>query len=217
MTAHEDPPEKETSAFWEDRYASTERVWSGRVNGALARVASSLQPGTALDLACGEGGDVLWLAEQGWNATGIDFSPTAVDRATAEAFARGLAQRAVFLVGDLDHLDRTITPPRQFDLVTMSFLQTKPGPLRDQRHREAARLVAPNGHLLITSHADKPPWATHGHSVYPTPEADVAGLALDDDWTVVTAEVQGREAIAPDGSSARVDDVVVLVRRDPTA
>ncbi|KGM12493.1 methyltransferase type 12, partial [Cellulomonas bogoriensis 69B4 = DSM 16987] len=70
------------AAFWEDRYAGSGRVWSGEPNATLVDVVAGLTPGRALDLGCGEGGDAIWLARHGWDATGIDISPTAVARAT---------------------------------------------------------------------------------------------------------------------------------------
>ena len=42
--------------FWEQRYSSNERVWSGRPNQALVDVAQTLTAGRSLDLGCGEGG-----------------------------------------------------------------------------------------------------------------------------------------------------------------
>lgn len=77
---HENPLE-----FWNGLYLSKEQVWSGKVNQTLAAVVSELPPGRSLDLGCGEGGDVLWLAEQGWQATGFEISDIAVERARAEA------------------------------------------------------------------------------------------------------------------------------------
>ena len=50
---------------WEERYASVERLWSGRPNDWLPELATDWEPGTALEIGCGEGADVLWLAE-GW-------------------------------------------------------------------------------------------------------------------------------------------------------
>src|SRR5215208_437768 len=71
----------EAERFWEDHYRRRERVWSGRPNPVLVDVVGSLRPGTALDLGCGEGGDAIWLARQGWRVTAVDVSATALDRA----------------------------------------------------------------------------------------------------------------------------------------
>ncbi|MEX0914200.1 MAG: methyltransferase domain-containing protein, partial [Demequina sp.] len=88
-----------TEDFWEQRYAATERPWSGRVNATMATTVEGLTPGRALDLGCGEGGDVLWLAAQGWEAHGIDISPTAVERGREQAQATGAS--ATFEARDL--------------------------------------------------------------------------------------------------------------------
>src|SRR5699024_5462424 len=100
--AHAEPdPDLSPTEYWEQRYSGSERVWSGKVNATMASVVAELSPGTAIDLGCGEGGDVLWLAEQGWTAVGLDISTVAVGRAREEAAARGLGG-ASFEAVDLD-------------------------------------------------------------------------------------------------------------------
>src|SRR5215213_3718951 len=85
-----DEPPVMDEAFWEARYRSQPRVWSGRPNPHLVTDTADLAPGTALDVGAGEGGDAVWLAEQGWNVTASDISQRALERITAEAQRRGL-------------------------------------------------------------------------------------------------------------------------------
>ncbi len=216
--------------FWEQRYAGTGPVWSGRVNRTLADAVESLTPGRSLDLGCGEGGDVLWLAERGWEATGIDLSPTAVARARAAAADRGMPDGRIRLVAaDLadwaDHpagIDGSDAP---FDLVTASFLQSPVELPRERILRAAAGRVAPGGRLVLVSHAAPPPWApAHaepgGHRAGPahflSPEDELDALALDpEEWLTLEAAVREREAVGPDGEAALLQDTVVIVRRDP--
>jgi SAM-dependent methyltransferase len=44
----------------------------------------ALAPGRALDLGCGTGTNVRYLAEHGWDATGVDAEPRAIERASAK-------------------------------------------------------------------------------------------------------------------------------------
>jgi len=205
-------PEAAPAEYWERRYADAEQVWSGRVNRVLADVAAGLEPGSALDLGCGEGADVLWLAEQGWSATGIDISSTAIRRADEAARAAN-QPRARFLAGDLAELDAG----ERYDLVTASFLHSPVELPRAEILRRAAERVAPGGHLLITSHADYPPWADarHGHTHrFLRPAEEIEALDLDaESWEIVLAEIRARETVGPDGRPAALDDAVVLLRR----
>jgi len=220
---HDESAGVSPAEFWERRYAESGPVWSGRVNAALAEAVErlGLAAGRALDLGCGEGGDVLWLAERGWRATGIDLSRTAVERARAAAADRGLPDgRAVFISADLAEwvdrpaeVDGSLTP---FDLVTASFLQSPVDLPRERVLRAAVARVVPGGHAIIVSHGSRPPWSDgdeHG-AEFPSPEEELAMLALDESgWEVVEAEARPREVNAPNGEPAEMLDNIVIVRR----
>jgi SAM-dependent methyltransferase len=197
---------------WEARYAGAGPVWSGRPNATLVDVASSLPAGRALDLGCGEGGDAIWLAQQGWQVTAIDISPTAIARATQAARRAGIGQDQIrWLVQNLD----TWRGEETYDLVTASFLHSMVELPRVEILRRAATLVAPGGHLLVISHAGFPPWAAHHHEpAFPTPDEEIASLDLPAGrWTALIAQTRSREATGPEGQRAILDDSVVLLRR----
>lgn len=211
MTQNQTPQEA-----WEARYQEADRIWSGRVNQVLKDTATSLSPGTALDLGCGEGGDAVWLASQGWKVTGVDLSPTAVSRASSAAAERGVD--ASFIAADLT----SWTTEDRFSLVSASFLLSHHSDFpRDRILRRATDFVAPDGHILVVAHAEAPPWAKfHGdHSDhaprFPTPEEDLAALALDPAaWEVLACELRSRSAISPDGmTTTQLTDTVVLAKR----
>ena len=206
---------------WDQRYRESERLWSGKVNDAVAAFAQRLTPGTALDIGCGEGADVIWLAQHGWRATGIDISQVAIQRATEAARAQGVPEgQAEFIAADLTDWQA----PQQFDLVVAAFLHSHGEIDRGAALQTAQNVVAPNGHLLVVSHATFPPWAQarhdenaehemHGHDMT-TPESELQLLQLDaDEWSVEAAEIQSRQATGPDGQHAVLDDTVVLAKR----
>ena len=144
--------------FWEGHYRGHERVWSGRANPVLMDVAGSLPAGTALDLGCGEGGDAIWLAQQGWRVIAVDVSATALSRASADAATAGVADRIDFQKHDLA---RTF-PTGAFELVSAQYLHSPVEFPRDRVLRAAAHAVAPGGLLLIVDHGSSRPWPTLG-------------------------------------------------------
>ena len=47
-------------------------------------------PASALDVGCGTGDNSIYLAQHGWQVTGVDFVPKAVEKARAKAAAAGV-------------------------------------------------------------------------------------------------------------------------------
>jgi SAM-dependent methyltransferase len=102
---------------------------------------------TALDAGCGEGQDLAFLAEQGYCATGVEFTETGVAKAVRLLQSRGVTAEVV-------HQDlRTYEPPHRFELVlsvnTVPFLGAD-GPACLKRLVGA---VAPGGVFAISAFA----------------------------------------------------------------
>lgn len=220
--------ETESAAdYWEARYGEREQIWSGRPNDALVDTMSGRPPGRALDLGCGEGGDTVWLASQGWEVTAVDISTTAVDRARARAAASGISTRQVtWVVEDLG----AWRPAGEYELASACFLHSTVEFPRTDILRRAAGAVARGGHLLVVGHAEPPPWfaaheereeadgSQHGHHHsdhdFLGPAEELAALELDEAaWEVAVSEVRRRESTGPDGEPAVLLDTVVLARR----
>lgn len=198
---------------WEARYAAVDRLWSGDPNDWLPEFALGWEPGRALDLGCGEGADAVWLAEHGWDVTGLDLSATAIARMRARARDRGLAGRVHGLV--LDAI-RERLPAGPFDLVAAFYVHGGPMPgsleLVELLTRGAV-LAAPGGRVMTAVHCVNPPWHRHHARTY-TPAELLASLAgATKGWQVEVAQERWREVPGPDGEAGRRSDAVVCLRR----
>jgi SAM-dependent methyltransferase len=170
-------------ASWEERYRGAPALWSGRPNPSLVAETADLTPGRALDVGCGEGADVLWLADRGWQVTGLDWSEVALTRAAEHATAAGLSGQVEWVRGDVDDW----TPPAgTYDLVTAHFLH----PTADQRGPLLARLaaaVAPGGTLLWVGHPYNEERAAAWGGDRFLPAAEVATGLAPEVWQVLVA------------------------------
>lgn len=101
---------------YRQRFVSIDRVFGSIRN--IERLAESVvvgrvPPGSAVTLGCGIGRESIALARLGFDVTGVDFSPTAIDRATRAADQAGVSAR--FVVDDLTNLTQI---RGTFDLIT---------------------------------------------------------------------------------------------------
>lgn len=166
--------------YWDERYGSADRVWSGRANPQLVDRVTGLAPGRALEVGCGEGADAIWLAEQGWDVTALDVSQVALDKAAVHAAERGVAVswRRVDLGGWAGE-------PGTYDLVSAQFMYLQQ-PALTALYRALGRSVAPGGTLLLVGH--HPVDERHGSHDFPdvrwTGEEAASWLDVDD-WASI--------------------------------
>ncbi len=196
---------------WEERY-SGDRVWSGRVNPQLAAEAASLTPGRALDIGCGEGGDAVWLAQQGWTVTAVDFAEAALAKTAEHAGEAGVGERVETRQVDV----RTWEPgDERWDLVSSQFMHLPDGGMVEVTRRLGSA-VAPGGTLLVVGHHpdDHATGVRHGHrSFLFTPESLLPALG-EGQWDVQVCEARDRTQAHPQtGEEMQVRDSVLRARR----
>ncbi len=201
---------------WDERYAAAPLVWSAGPNAFVEAELAGLPAGRALDLACGEGRNALWLAGRGWQVTAVDFSAVAVDKGRRLAERQHLDGRVDWVVGDV----LTVPLPAS-DLALLAYLQ-----LAAQERRTAVRrawdALTPGGTLLVVAHDSSN--LTEGTGGPQDPAVlytaddvldDLAGRELD----VVRAERVARP-VPPDdehgGDPARTAWDALLRARKPT-
>ncbi|MDQ6615003.1 MAG: NAD(P)/FAD-dependent oxidoreductase [Actinomycetota bacterium] len=201
-------------ADWDHRYLG-DQMWSGNPNGTLVNEIAGRYAGRALDVGAGEGGDALWLAEQGWSVTATDISTQALERVATEAQRRGLQI-------ELRHADANALgafESEAFDLVSAQYASIPRTP--DGRGvRNVLDAVAPGGTLLVVSHDLEPlraPIDTQEQSRPFDPDAYVrvedfaTVLADSSEWEIEVQEKRPRPAGAAT-ASYHVDDIVLRAR-----
>jgi thioredoxin reductase/SAM-dependent methyltransferase len=202
-------------ADWDHRYGG-DQMWSGNPNGTFVSEASGLTPGRALDVGAGEGGDALWLAEQGWRVTASDISQRALARVAAEAERRGA--RVECQHADANALDAF--EGGAFDLVSAQYASIPRTP-DDRAVRNLLDAVAPGGTLLVVGHDLEPmriPIDALADSRPFDPDAYVrvddfaAALASSPAWDIELHEKRPRPPGAA-SASHHVDDIVLRARR----
>ncbi len=204
-----------TQEFWDERYRSAGKVWSGQPNPQLVAQTADLAPGEALDVGSGEGADAIWLARHDWTVTAVDVSAVALERAAGYAAAAGdeVAQRITWRREDLLSWD---PGTKRFDLVSAQFMYLPEAEL-EALHRRLAAAVRPGGTLLVVGHHPDDLHANVGRKGEPDmfwSAEELAATALDpDDWEVLIAEAIARPATDLDGRPVTVKDTVLRAAR----
>ncbi|MCI4331334.1 MAG: class I SAM-dependent methyltransferase [Thermoplasmata archaeon] len=141
-----------TRAQWRDRYACTpydQLPWfdpqatPALVHSVKERFLSP--PAVVLDIGCGAGSNLLWLARRGFRAHGVDLAPGAVSAARERASKAGL----VIEVRTADALDLPY-PRSHFDgVLDHGCFHTLPIRRRREYAAEVARVLRPEGAYLL--------------------------------------------------------------------
>ena len=154
--------------MWDQRYEGAELAWSAEPNLFLPPLVEGLEPGRALDIACGEGRNAIWLARQGWEVTAVDFSPVGIEK----AWQLSDGVEVEWVVADVTLYEPTTT----FDLVVVFYLHVLPEDLAAVMQM-ATEALAPGGTLFAVGHAVRNMTDGHGGPQYPEILWDEATIA----------------------------------------
>jgi protein-L-isoaspartate O-methyltransferase len=130
--------------FWSVRYTAGKMPWDfGGVPAALKSfLAGTSVPGRVLIPGCGSGYEIQAFHTAGYEVTGIDFSPAAIDQ--AKRVLGVLAERV--LLGDFFTHDFSLC---RFDLIyERTFLCSMPPSLWPSYVNRMAELLSPGGRLI---------------------------------------------------------------------
>ena len=108
---------------WNERYAPPERQWMPETPAEWLVEHRHLLSGggRALDVACGDGRNALYLAQLGYRVEAIDVSDVAIEALRAATQARGLA---ITIAPRVIDLEREPLPAGPYDVIVMlNFLQ----------------------------------------------------------------------------------------------
>lgn len=186
-------------AKWNARYAAGGDAPAAPPLPLLAAAVERVQPGRALDLACGSGRHALWLAARGWRVTAVDGAATALDLLLARAELNGCSDRIESSVADLEAEPPEFTiAEAAYDLVVDSYFLHRPLLLAIRNG------VRPGGLLVAALHIPGGAGARgHGYVLEP---GELAEMVTGWGWAVLhSAE---RESAADEDHGLGVAEIV---------
>ena len=166
---------------------------TGRPQSSIIKLAEAGQiRGSVLDVGCGTGENLLYLATRGHEAWGLDFVPLAIERAKAKAAQRGI--EANFIVGNALELKEL---GRQFDtVIDCGLFHTFADEERPVFVKGLGDVLGPGGLLYILCFSDEEPGTEGPRRISQQEIRD----AFHDGWKVQRIEPIRFESIPrPDG------------------
>jgi tellurite methyltransferase len=146
---------------WDNRYRSRERPkedFEVASNPLVLETAQRMQPGTALDLACGTGRNAIWLAQHGWTVAAVDGAASAIE--ILQDRARQLSLSVDAHVVDLEREEFQLDEASR-DFILMCFY------LQRSLIERAKKGVKPGGIVLTIVHISEPGQQPTEHQLRP--------------------------------------------------
>jgi cyclopropane fatty-acyl-phospholipid synthase-like methyltransferase len=149
------------SIFFRAAYLVGYKPWDSGVSPpelvAVVEGKDRLPPGKALDLGCGTGTNCIYMAQHGWEVTGVDFVARAIHNARRKAAAAGVSPR--LLVGDVTRLDEMAIGTGYGLLLDLGCFHSIPDTRREAYVRGATEVAQTGASMLLFGfeRSTKPP------------------------------------------------------------
>jgi SAM-dependent methyltransferase len=148
-----DPEDRD---FWNGKFSTPETKFNHAPSGLLVEAVRDRKPGAALDLGMGEGRNAIYLAQKGWQVTGVDLSDVAVAQAREHAAKLGVKINTV--IDGLDHYEFGET---RWDLIVLFYLHAWYSDARPRSSQRIFRALKPGGLLVIEGFAGTETYQFH--------------------------------------------------------
>jgi SAM-dependent methyltransferase len=146
------------SSFFKVAYLVGFKPWdSGIPPPELVEVVEGpqrLEPGRALDLGCGTGTNCIYLAQHGWDVTGVDVVGRALNAARRKA--AGSAVKPRFMKGDVTRLDDLNLGAAHELILDLGCFHSLPEERRDAYVAGVTAAAAPGATMLLFGFLDGP-------------------------------------------------------------
>jgi SAM-dependent methyltransferase len=103
--------------FWNGKFKDPATQFRREPSRLLVDSINGRKPGMALDLGMGQGRNTIFLAQRGWDVTGVDLSDVAVRQATTRA-----AELHVNITAIVDDLDHYQPGSNKWDLIALFYI-----------------------------------------------------------------------------------------------
>ena len=144
-------PSARARDFWNKEFAEGKVLLHKGPSALLVAAIKGRKPGTALDIGMGQGRNAVYLAEHGWEATGVDLSDVGVEQARANAAAKGVKLNAV--VSNVDAYD---FGKERWDLITSFYMHAWHRRSPTDVPTRIYDALKPGGLLVIEGFAEPP-------------------------------------------------------------